>query len=81
VFHDGQVNEIAQRVLDSLNRAFTTPFGDRTLSASIGVSVSEPGTETSAEHCIRSADRAMYRAKMEGKARIVSAAKPPVAAR
>jgi len=80
VFHDGQVGEIAQRVLDSLNRPFTTPFGDRTLSASIGVSVSEPGTETTAEHCIRSADRAMYRAKMEGKARIVSAAKPPVAA-
>src|SRR6202011_3281465 len=45
-FHDGQVGEIAHRVLDALNRPFTTPFGERTMSASIGVWVSDPGTDT-----------------------------------
>jgi diguanylate cyclase (GGDEF)-like protein len=73
-FHDGQVGEIAHRVLDALNRPFTTPFGERTMSASIGVWVSDPGTDTTADYCIRAADRAMYRAKMEGKARIVGPA-------
>ena len=77
-FHDGQVGEIAQRVLDALSRPFSTPFGDRTMSASIGVWVSQPGIEASAEGCIRAADRAMYRAKMEGKARIVGATNRPV---
>jgi diguanylate cyclase (GGDEF)-like protein len=80
IAHDAQANEIAQRVLDSLHRSMSTPFGDRTMSASIGVAVCGPGTETTAEHCIRAADRAMYRAKMEGKGRIVNAARPPVAA-
>ncbi len=78
--HEGQAGEIAQRVLESLSRPFQTPFGDRTMSASIGVSVTDPSTEASAEHCIRAADRAMYRAKMEGKARVVSSQHPPVAA-
>ena len=43
------------------------------ISASIGVAPCGHGRPESVANLIRAADQAMYRAKMEGKARIVSA--------
>jgi PleD family two-component response regulator len=48
------------------------------LSASIGVATCNVHNPMEADSLIRAADRAMYRAKMEGKARIVSAHPPAV---
>ncbi len=70
---DAQAVEIAERVLDGLGRPFTTPFGERTMSASIGVAPCSHDRHASVANLIRAADQAMYQAKMEGKARIVSA--------
>jgi diguanylate cyclase (GGDEF)-like protein len=71
--HDGQGAEIAERILEGLTRPFATPFGERMISASIGVAPCGHGRPESVANLIRAADQAMYRAKMEGKARIVSA--------
>ena len=71
--HDGQGTEIAERILEGLTRPFATPFGERTLSASIGVAPCGHDHPLSVATLIRAADQAMYRAKMEGKARIVHA--------
>jgi diguanylate cyclase (GGDEF)-like protein len=71
--HDGQGVEIAERILEGLSRPFETPFGERIVSASIGVAPCGSGRPESVANLIRAADQAMYRAKMEGKARIVSA--------
>jgi diguanylate cyclase (GGDEF)-like protein len=71
--HEGQGVEIAGRIIEGLARPFVTPFGERTLSVSIGVAPCSAGQSTSVVNLIRAADQAMYRAKMEGKARIVSA--------
>jgi diguanylate cyclase (GGDEF)-like protein len=70
--HD-QGHEIAVRILQGLARPFATPFGERTLSASIGIAPCGHDRLSSVANVIRAADQAMYRAKMEGKARIVSA--------
>jgi len=71
--------EIADRVLRSLEAPIPTPAGDRFLSASIGVATCGVADAEEPESLIRMADRAMYRAKMEGKARFacVSAAAAP----
>jgi diguanylate cyclase (GGDEF)-like protein len=71
--HEDQGNEIAKRILEGLARPFVTPFGERTLSASIGIAPCGHDRLSSVANVIRAADQAMYRAKMEGKARIVSA--------
>jgi len=68
--------DIAQRVLRSLESPIATPSGERTLSASIGVATCGVDNPMEADTLIRAADRAMYRAKMEGKARIASALRP-----
>jgi diguanylate cyclase (GGDEF)-like protein len=75
---DGGALDIAQRVLEALEAPFPTPQGDRNLSASIGVATCNVHDPIEPDSLIRAADRAMYRAKMEGKARIVSALRPPV---
>jgi diguanylate cyclase (GGDEF)-like protein len=71
--HDGQGVEIAERIIEGLKRPFETAFGERMVSASIGVALCSHGRPESVANLIRAADQAMYRAKMEGKARIVSA--------
>jgi diguanylate cyclase (GGDEF)-like protein len=70
--------DIAYRVLQVLEAPFPTPSGDRILSASVGVATCNVQNTAEADELIRAADRAMYRAKMEGKARIVSAFHPSV---
>ncbi|MGH9017097.1 MAG: diguanylate cyclase domain-containing protein [Acidimicrobiales bacterium] len=65
--------DIAERVLQALAEPFATPSGDRTLSASIGVATCSVLNPMEGDSLIRVADRAMYRAKMEGKARIATA--------
>ncbi len=71
--HDGEGVEIAQRIIAGFDRPFATPDGERTLSASIGVAPCNHSGPASVSTLIRAADQAMYRAKMEGKARIRSA--------
>ncbi len=70
--------DIAERVLRALEDPFPTPAGERSLSASIGVATCSVHHLMEVDDLIRTADRAMYRAKMEGKARIVSALPPAV---
>jgi diguanylate cyclase (GGDEF)-like protein len=70
--------EVADRVLKVFERPFPTPSGERMLAVSIGVATSDIHQPVEPEELIRAADRAMYRAKMEGKARIVSAFDPVV---
>jgi diguanylate cyclase (GGDEF)-like protein len=70
--------DIAERVLQALQEPFSTPAGGRMLSASIGVATCSIHNPMEADSLIRAADRAMYRAKMEGKARIMSAHPPAV---
>ncbi len=70
--HDGEATAIAERMLKALGRPFPTPYGERALSVSIGVATSDARRQLSPEEFIREADQAMYRAKMEGKARVVS---------
>jgi diguanylate cyclase (GGDEF)-like protein len=72
--------DIANRVLRALEVPFQTPSGDRTFSASIGIATCNVHNPMEADGLIRAADRAMYRAKMEGKARIVNASHPAVRA-
>ena len=69
---------VAGRIIEELHHPFATDMGDRLLSASIGVATCAAGRTVSPDALIREADRAMYRAKMDGKARVVSA--PPRAA-
>jgi diguanylate cyclase (GGDEF)-like protein len=75
---DAGAMDIAARVLRSLAPPFSTPSGDRSLSASIGVATCGVDNPMEPDTLVRAADRAMYRAKMEGKSRIVSAFYPTV---
>jgi diguanylate cyclase (GGDEF)-like protein len=76
---DDGATEIAYRVLQVLEAPFATPSGDRALSVSIGVATCNIHNPMEADDLVRAADRAMYRAKMEGKARVEIAFHPPVA--
>jgi diguanylate cyclase (GGDEF)-like protein/PAS domain S-box-containing protein len=62
----------ATRVADRISGALADPFNIRGqevfITASIGIAASGPGHETP-EDLLRDADTAMYRAKLEGKAR------------
>jgi len=64
---------VAARIIEDLRQPFPTQMGDRMLSASIGVATCAAGRSMAPDALIREADRAMYRAKMDGKARVVSA--------
>ncbi|MGA2521606.1 MAG: sensor domain-containing diguanylate cyclase [Acidimicrobiales bacterium] len=70
---EAQAVEIGNRIVEDLRRPFDTPFGDRVLSASVGVATCGAGNVVSADELIRNSDRAMYEAKMDGKARVVRA--------
>jgi len=69
---DAEATKIAERMLFALSRPIATPYGERTLSASIGVVTGSTSRSASPDRFIREADQAMYRAKMEGKARVVA---------
>jgi len=70
---DGVPERIANRVLRELRQPLSTPFGERTLTASIGIASCDSEHPMLADDLIRAADTAMYRAKMDGKAKVVSA--------
>ncbi len=70
--------DIADRVLEALEMPFPTPSGELSLSASIGVATCGVHNPMDPDSLLRAADRAMYRAKMEGKSQIVSAQQLPV---
>src|SRR5580658_8772876 len=53
--------DIAYRVLQALEAPFSTPAGDRVLSASIGVAACSFQNPVEPDSLIRAADRAMYR--------------------
>jgi diguanylate cyclase (GGDEF)-like protein/PAS domain S-box-containing protein len=65
--------ENAERIAVAVTDAFRLPLhidgSDLTVSASVGVALSEPGNDT--EHVLRNADIAMYNAKSAGKGRHV----------
>jgi len=69
---DAEATQIAERMLGELARPISTAHGDRTLSASIGVATGSGRWPMSPDEFIHEADQAMYRAKMEGKARVVT---------
>jgi len=64
--------DIADRILDELRLPLAPEFGERRISVSIGVATCMPHADITADALIREADRAMYQAKMEGKARVVT---------
>lgn len=78
---DGVPERIANRVLRELREPLSTPFGNRILTASIGIASCDSGHPMSPDDLIRAADSAMYMAKMSGKARVVSAVDQPLLAR
>ncbi len=61
---------IAERILYSLQRPFSLSGHEMFVSSSIGIAVSAQGDRTSTE-LLRKADIALYRAKAEGRARLV----------
>lgn len=73
---EGVPERIANRVLGELRRPVETPFGNRSFTASIGISSCDSRSMKSAEELLRSADAAMYSAKLHGKARVVNSYSP-----
>lgn len=63
---------VAERIKEALDEPFELDGRRVALTASIGIALSAPGG-SSAEHLLRAADAAMYRAKASGHGRIVSA--------
>ncbi|WP_395699171.1 putative bifunctional diguanylate cyclase/phosphodiesterase [Aquabacterium sp.] len=66
--HDGDAVTLAERLLESLREPLGLPGIAITASASIGITFSSMGYR-SPEDMLRDADIAMYRAKVDGKAR------------
>jgi diguanylate cyclase (GGDEF)-like protein/PAS domain S-box-containing protein len=63
--------EAAQRIADAIRQPIELPDGETIITGSIGVSIAAPGTPPEmAEHLLRDADLAMYRAKETGRARV-----------
>ncbi|MBI3494095.1 MAG: MASE1 domain-containing protein [Acidobacteria bacterium] len=67
-----EASVIAERIKQALDEPFELDGRRVSLTASIGIALSAPGG-SSAEHLLRAADAAMYRAKAAGHGRIVSA--------
>jgi diguanylate cyclase (GGDEF)-like protein/PAS domain S-box-containing protein len=67
-----EASVIAERIKQALDEPFELDGRRVGLTASIGIALSAPGG-SSAEHLLRAADAAMYRAKASGLGRIVSA--------
>jgi diguanylate cyclase (GGDEF)-like protein/PAS domain S-box-containing protein len=64
-----QAEDVAERVLERLRKPFRAGGSEVVLRASVGVA--EATTTDSADELLRNADIAMYRAKSDGKGRIV----------
>lgn len=58
----------AERILEELNKGYTHGIGERSVGASIGISI-YPDHGKDAKTLLSKADKAMYRAKMDGKNR------------
>lgn len=71
VEHD-LADKIAVRLLAELSEPVDTPFGERRLTASIGVALCPAGETMSAKDLLQAGEKAMYRAKMTGKAKAVT---------
>ncbi len=65
-------DKIAVRLLAELNEPIETPFGERRLTASIGVALCPADESMSPQDLLRAGEKAMYRAKMTGKAKAVT---------
>ena len=59
--------ETAERILEALGEPLELEHNDLAIRASLGISVTEPGTTIDADELIRNADAAMYIAKSDGK--------------
>ena len=69
---EAEAAAIADRVFAALHQPLPAPFADHPLTASIGVAACDQRSPRTAEELLRLADRAMYRAKLAGKDRIVA---------
>ncbi len=70
---DDDAEQVAARLLASFELPFELPSGNRhtAISCSIGVAVVDGRTPLSVEQVVSAADQAMYRAKRQGKNRVV----------
>ncbi|MBI5333415.1 MAG: EAL domain-containing protein [Burkholderiales bacterium] len=66
VASDAEVRVVADRVLAALSQPYALSCGSVSVSASIGVAL-YPEHGRTAEHLLRNADQAMYRAKRQGR--------------
>lgn len=69
-----EIELIAERIIDTINRPLLLSGRDVVVSASVGIAFGS--TSTSAEDLLRNADLAMYTAKADGKSRYRSFAPP-----
>ena len=68
----GVADKIAERLLVELSEPFPIPFGERRLTASIGIAVSTAADHMTPTDFLRAAEGAMYRAKIAGKGKAVT---------
>jgi diguanylate cyclase (GGDEF)-like protein len=61
------VTALADRIHDALAAPLTVDDTELAVTASIGVAVAPPGTDSRAEDLLHRADVAMYRAKRAGR--------------
>ncbi|MFZ5519745.1 MAG: putative bifunctional diguanylate cyclase/phosphodiesterase [Pseudomonadota bacterium] len=66
IVSDDEVRAVADRVLAALSQPYALSCGGVSVSASIGVAL-YPEHGSTAEHLLRNADQAMYRAKRQGR--------------
>jgi diguanylate cyclase (GGDEF)-like protein len=69
---------LGNRVLDQMKTPFVLGMEQVTVTVSVGLATTDGAVSDPAE-LLRSADRAMFDAKAEGKNRLVASAEPPVA--
>ena len=68
----GLADKLAERLLVELSEPFSIPFGERRLTASIGIALSSAADHMTPNDLLRAAEGAMYRAKIAGKGKAVT---------
>ncbi|MGN7614536.1 diguanylate cyclase domain-containing protein, partial [Magnetococcales bacterium HHB-1] len=66
ITHVAYVEFVVRRILEEVNRPYTLPQGEASISASIGIAI-YPTDSSTQEQLIQHADTAMYQAKQQGR--------------